>query len=592
MDISHLLYDTLHTVLRLSALYYHRMNIPARLAGGIRRLFRKRRRIQPVHLHKTYIDKTISGEEFSVQDGEGHLHRSIALHQLYWIGAVFALFVLVMLGKTGYLQIVVSEQYTQISENNSFDRVAVLPVRGTIYDRNGTPIAWNAGESGDPMPERRYFGEGFSSLLGFMRYPKQDAMGTYYRQETEGSGGLEQKYNFLLAGGSGSIVLEKGATGEVISELYIEHPTDGEDVVISLDAAVQDILYTTIKEVAEEREFQSGSAAILDVQTGEIIALVSYPDFDNNALVSKTEKIPTDYVQQQDEGVFVHRAISGLYSPGSTVKPFFAAAALEEEVIRPTDIITSNGFITLQNPYDPDIVYTYKDWKVHGDLDVYGAIAQSSNVYFYYVGGGYGHIDEGLGIDRLNFYAEMFGFGRPTTIGVFHEPEGLLPNPKWKKNRYGEDWTIGDTYNTVIGQYAFQVTPLQLARATAAIANGGILLEPHLQKEERSKKIRLAISPESLAMVRAGMRKTVLEGTAKILRTDTHTLAAKTGTAQVGTAGLLNSLLIGFFPYERPKYAFAIVMERSEQEGGALSAARAFFDAMRVQHPHYLQVTR
>ena len=554
------------------------------------RMFKKRRELRHVHLHKTYIDKVISGAEFSVRDGEGHIRRSIAIHQLYWIGVVFALLVLVMLIRTGYLQVATGGEYTRISKNNSFDRIVVLPIRGSIYDRHGTPIAWNAGETGDAVPERKYPGPGFSSLLGFIRYPKRDASGGYYRQETEGSGGLEQKYDHLLAGGSGSIVLERDATGTGISELYIEEPTDGDDVVVSLDAGLQKLLYTTLEQVAEEREFQAGSGVVLDVQSGEVIALVSYPDFDNALLVSQTEKIPADYLQQQDEGVFVHRAVSGLYSPGSTIKPFFAAAALEEEIIAPNDIITSEGFITVQNPYDLDSTYTYKDWQVHGDLTIYDAIAQSSNVYFYYVGGGYGHIDEGLGIDRLNFYAEMFGFGRPTKVGVFHEPEGLLPNPKWKKERYDEGWTIGDTYNTVIGQYSFQVTPLQLVRAMAAIANGGLFLEPHLYTGKQSKKVRLAISEESLAIVRAGMRKTVTEGTAKILHTDTYTLAAKTGTAQVGITGLLDSLLIGFFPYEKPRYAFVIVMERSEQEAGALTVAKRFFNTLAQQHPHYLNL--
>lgn len=556
----------------------------------VTQLLRKRKRVQHVHLHETYIDKSIPDKEFSVQDGEGHLHRSIAVNQLYWLGGVFALCIALILARTGYLQIATGSQYTRISENNSFDRMAVLPIRGGIYDRNGTAIAWNAGEDGDTMPERAYPGEGFSSLLGFVRYPKQDMSGEYYRQETEGSGGLEQKYNAMLAGKSGSIMLEKNANNEIISRLYIEEPTNGSDVTISVDANIQKLLYTTLKTVAEDREFQGGSGVMLNAQSGEIIALASYPDFDSNILASQTEKTPTGYLEQleqENNGVFVHRAISGLYSPGSTVKPFFAAAALEEKIIAPTDIITSRGFITVQNPYNADIIYTYKDWKEHGDLTIYDAIAQSSNVYFYYVGGGYGHIDKGLGIDRLNFYAKMFGFGRPTNIGIFHEPEGLVPNPKWKKELYNEEWTIGDTYNTVIGQYAFQATPLQLARATAAIANGGIYLDPHVQKGEQSKKVQLAISKESLSMVKEGMRKTVTEGTAKALNTDAYTLAVKTGTAQIGGGNMLNSLLVGFFPYEKPKYAFVIVMERSEQEGGAITAAKMFFDAVAKQHPQY-----
>ena len=558
------------------------------MVNKISRLFR-RRDARHTHLHETYMDKAIPDKEFSVQDGEGHLHRSIAVNQIYLLGGVFMLLAVLILVITGYLQIVIGGQYTRISENNSFDRIAVLPIRGNIYDRNGTAIAWNTGESSDTIPERAYPGEGFSSLLGFVRYPKQDTSGKYYRQETEGSGGLEQKYDFLLAGGSGSIMLERNANGNTISKLYIEKPIDGEDVVVSIDADIQTLFYATLKEVAKSREFQGGSGVVLDVRSGEIIALVSYPDFDNNILVSQTEKIPMGYLEQQDEGTFVHRAISGIYSPGSTVKPFFAVATLEEEIVMPKDIITSKGHITVQNPYNPEIVYTYKDWKVHGDLTIYDAIAQSSNVYFYYVGGGYGHIDKGLGIDRLNFYAKMFGFGRSTAIGVFHEPAGLVPNPRWKKDLYDEGWTIGDTYNTVIGQYAFQATPLQLVRATAAIANEGVFLEPHLQRGKQSKKVQLAISKESLKIVREGMRKTVVEGTAKVLHTDAYNLAVKTGTAQIGTSGMLDSLLVGFFPYEKPKYAFVIVMERSDQEGGAITVAKMFFDAVAEQYPQYVR---
>ena len=554
-----------------------------------RRKKRKRNGYTGMHLHKTFVDKVIADEEFSVRDGEGHLRKSVAVRQLYWLGLVFVILILIIICRTGYLQIVKGEHYAHISKNNSFDRMVVLPVRGTLYDRNGKPMAWNIGDANEEVPERTYHGEGFSSLLGFIRYPRKDADGNYYRQETEGEGGLEQKYDFLLAGGSGSIVLEKDAVGSIISELYVERPMDGDDVMVSVDAAVQRSLYKTIKEVAEEQSFHSGSGVLLDVTNGEIIALVSYPDFDNNILVSQSAKVSQQYLREQDEGTFVNLAISGLYSPGSTVKPFFAVAALEEEVVSPYDIITSDGSITVRNPYDPDIVYVYKDWRKHGDLTVYDAIAWSSNVYFYHIGGGYGHIEEGLGIDRLNFYAEMFGFGRPTEVGIFHEPSGLVPNPEWKKNWYDEKWNIGDTYNTVIGQYAFQATPLQLARATAAIANDGIMLEPHLEKGVVSKRVKLAITDKHLAIVREGMRQTVTKGTAQLLNMKEYTVAAKTGTAQIGRGEIVNSLLTGFFPYEKPKYAFVIIMERGEHNGGAIAAGRKFFDDLVVTAPAYVE---
>ena len=557
---------------------------------------RKRRkkagRHHNVHLHKTYIDKAIADEEFSVRDGEGHLRKSVAVNQLYWLCLVFVVCITVLVYRVGYLQIIKGDHYIYISENNTFDRMAVLPIRGTIYDRDDEPIAWNIGNTNNEVPERAYPGEGLSSLLGYIRYPGKDRYGDYYRRQTKGEGGLEQKYDSLLAGVSGSIVLEKDAVGNTMSELYLEKPKDGNDVTVSVDADVQRALYGAIEEVAKEQSFQGGSGVVLNVTNGEVIALVSYPDFDNNLWVSQSEKVSQKYLQEQEqenEGVFINRAISGLYSPGSTIKPFFAVAALEEEIISPYDIITSNGSISVQNPYYPDIVYIYKDWRAHGDLTIYDAIAWSSNVYFYHIGGGYGHINEGLGIDRLNFYAEMFGFGRPTEIGGFHEPFGLVPDPTWKKNWYGEKWNIGDTYNTVIGQYAFQTTPLQLTRATAAIANGGIMLEPHLEKGVIPKKIKLAISDKNLTIVRKGMRQTVTAGTAKALNTGQYSVAAKTGTAQIGRKDVVNSLLTGFFPYKRPKYAFVIIMERGSKNSGAITTGRKFFDKLVSVAPEYLE---
>ena len=550
---------------------------------------RKKRRHRNIHLHETYTDSVIASEDFSVRDGEGRLQRSISVGQLSRLGFVFITCIVLLVFRIGYLQIARGEHHLFISENNTFDRVIVLPVRGVLYDRNGTPLAWNTGDADDEVPERTYHGEGFSSLLGFIRYPQWDTSGNYYRQKTEGESGLEEKYDASLAGESGSIVLEKNATGQVVSELYIEKPIDGDDVMISIDVGIQRALYKAIKTTAERDMFQGGSGVLMDVTNGEIIALVSYPDFDNNVLVDQSEKVSQEYVEGQGkDGIFVNRAVSGLYSPGSTIKPYFAVAALEEDIVLPHHIITSTGSITVQNPYNPDIVYVYKDWREHGDLTLYDAIAWSSNVYFYYIGGGYEHIDGGLGIDRLNFYAEIFGFGQPTNLGIFYEPSGLIPNPEWKRDRYNEEWVIGDTYNTVIGQYAFQVTPLQLARATSAIANGGLVIEPHLDKDGVPHKTRLTLSGANLRVAQEGMRRAVTEGSARSLNTAAYTIAAKTGTAQVGSSGIINSLMTGFFPYNNPRYAFVIIMERGEERAGAIRATRSFFDTLVDVKPEYL----
>lgn len=538
-------------------------------------------------LHETYVDQAISRSKFSLDDGEGRLNYTVPPSQLFFLGLIFVLVILFFILRVGFLQIAEGDQYIFISENNTFDRSIVFPIRGDIEDRNGNLLAWNSVDMETSNLLRYYIGEGVSSLLGFVRYPQKDKSGVYYREQTEGVSGLEESFDYLLAGGHGYLVLEKDASGGVLSELYIEDPIDGENILTTLDLTIQQSLYNSIKTSAIEKGFKGGAGVVLDIHSGEIISLVSYPDFDNNILTNYDEEERDRYIEKTKSAKFLHRGISGLYIPGSTVKPFFAVAALEEEIVSPNTTIISRGQIALQNPYNPEITYVYKDWKALGALDLYGAIAWSSNIYFYHLGGGFAHI-EGLGIDRINRYAKIFGFNRKTELGTFIEPDGLVPNPKWKKNRYGTLWTVGDTYNTIIGQYSFQATPLQMARAVAAIANNGYMVEPHIKLGEKSKKTTLALDKENLNIIRTAMRKTITEGTGGILDSSSYKLAVKTGTAQIGNDGLENSLLTGFFPYDDPKYAFVIVMEQG-RVGAGLSTAKKFFDDISVKKPNFLK---
>ena len=539
-------------------------------------------------LHETYMDKVISKTGFSVGDGEGRLEHVIPSRQLFFLGFIFIITIFFIILRVSFLQIVNGDQYQYVSEKNTLDQKVAFPIRGDILDRNGEKIAWNIIDEETLELKRKYLGPGFSSLLGFIRYPRKDSSGIYYRNQTAGVGGLEETYDYLLSGGHGSLVLEKDASGEIISELHVESPVNGENVKITIDSTIQESLYKAISTSAIEKGFQGGAGVIIDINTGEIISLVSYPDYDNNILTNHSQEERDKYLEKKEDEKFIHRGISGLYIPGSTVKPFFAVAGLEEGIIKPSTTIISNGKITLQNPYDPDITYVYKDWKALGTLDLYGAIAWSSNVYFYHVGGGYAHIKNGLRIDRINRYAKIFGFNKETTLGTFTEPTGLVPSPEWKENRYGESWTIGDTYNTVIGQYSFQVTPLQMARAVAAIANNGYMIEPHFELDKESKKVTLTFDKKNLEVVRTAMRKTITDGTGGILRSKDYNLAVKTGTAQIGNKGLENSLLTGFFPHTNPKYAFVIVMERGKV-GAGLSTAKKFFDDIAIKKPDFLK---
>ena len=292
--------------------------------------------------------------------------------------------------------------------------------------------------------------------------------------------------------------------------------------------------------------------------------------------------------------------MSGLYTPGSTVKPFVAIGALNEKIIDPTKNIFSSGEISIQNPYFPDKKSVFKDWKAHGWVDVHKAIAVSSNVYFYAIGGGF-EDQEGLGIKKIERYTRMFGLGESTGIDLPGEIDGVIPNPDWKEENFEDgEWRVGDTYHTAIGQYGFQITPIQLARAISVLANGGKEINPHIliginDAQARNEDIisgAVHIDSVHFDTIRDGMRHAVTNGTAKGLNVPYVEIAAKTGTAELGVSKLLvNSWITGFFPNENPRYAFVVVMERGPQDNliGALYVMRQLFDWMNVETPEYLE---
>ena len=283
----------------------------------------------------------------------------------------------------------------------------------------------------------------------------------------------------------------------------------------------------------------------------------------------------------------------GLYTPGSIVKPFLSIAALNEDLISPYKSIYSSGSISIQNPYFEDKQTIFKDWKAHGWTDMKEAIAVSSDTYFYAIGGGY-EDQVGLGIAKINEYIKLFGFSEETGVEGFIEERGVIPNPEWKAKVFdGEDWTIGNTYHTAIGQYGFQVTPLQAVRAVSAIANGGKLLRPTiLKKEAESTDYKLLdISEDYFKIIQDGMRLAVTEGTAKGLWLPFVNVSAKTGTAERGVKkDKVNSWILGYYPSDEPKYAFVVIMEEGPVKNtiGGLYVMRQLLEWMNVNTPEYL----
>jgi penicillin-binding protein 2 len=536
--------------------------------------------------------------QFDIYQFEGRLEKPISTKAFSIFGSICFLVAVVFLIKFGSLQIVHGSFYKDKSENNKLKQILIVAPRGAIYSRDGQPLAWNQkSETENDYPLRKYIKtSGFSNLLGFVKYPAKDKSGFYYEEEFLPKDGAELYLNEILFGKNGSKLIETSVDGSVISQSVVESPKDGENATLSVDSRVQQKFFSIIENLAGSVGFAGGAGVIMDVNSGEILAMVNFPEYSSEVMTegSDTQKIESYYKDVNNP--FLDRIISGLYAPGSIVKPFLALAALQEKVITPEKIIVSTGQIEVPNPYDPSKPSIFKDWRVNGPVDMRKAIAVSSDVYFYEIGGGFGS-QPGLGIDRIKKYLEMFGFTKKTGLDTQKEATGVIPDPAWKAKTFnGEMWRIGDTYNTAIGQYGVQITPIQAVVAVSAIANGGTLMTPSILFTSTStvsggKKI--PIDQEDFQIVREGMRQGVAEGgTAAGLNTSGVDVAGKTGTAELGSRKqFVNSWVIGFFPYEKPKYAFAVVMEKGPVHNllGGTYVMRQLLDWMAVNTPEYLK---
>jgi len=529
---------------------------------------------------------------------EGRVVKPIGKRAVAGVGVICVLVMAVFLGRSFELGVVHGSTYAEVSRENRLDRSVLFATRGVVYDRVGREIVWNEITPGSTTPfARRVYDDmpGLSHVVGFVRYPKSDAAGVWWREETTGASGVELAYDDDLAGKNGSSMIEIDAQGSVQSRSIVDPPKNGKDLTLSIDAEVQSKLFLLLSSHADRQGFVGGAAVIMDVETGEIVALTSFPEYDNVAF-TEGDVEAVEIASNDTRSPLLDRAISGLYAPGSILKPIFAAAALNENIIDPEKEILSTGAITIPNPYDPSRPSIYRDWTVHGLVDMREAIAVSSDEYFYTIGGGYKD-QKGLGIDRIDEYARRFGLSVATGIELAGEVRGVIPTPEWKLETFGEDnpWLLGNTYHTVIGQYGFQVTPIQAVRFTAAIANGGKLLTPQLTASSTPDYTMVGIPDSHLQVVREGMRMAVTsprgDATVKSLNISGIEIAGKTGTAQVGVKNeWMNSWATGFWPTEHPRYAYAVVLERAPAGtlSGAAPALRPFFEWLVEARPEYV----
>ncbi|MBU1292221.1 penicillin-binding protein 2 [Patescibacteria group bacterium] len=424
--------------------------------------------------------------------------------------------------------------------------------------------------------QRQYLtGSYFSHIIGYtgqVNSADLEDNSDYYLNDQIGKDGLEFFYEEFLRGESGQEQIEVDSLGKTQRLLAVKSAKPGLGLILHLDKDLQiklsQSLESILKKIGSWPPKRKATAIMVDPRNGGILALVSLPSFDNNLFAQGISQEELDDLENDLSNPFLNRALAGQYPSGSIIKPLIAAAALEEEIVTPYQSISCSGVISIVNQYNPEIVYRFPDWKVHGPTNLIEAIAQSCNVFFYTVGGGYGNI-EGLGVERIKKYLEYFGLGQLTGIDLPHEEIGLVPNGQ------DEDWYLGDTYHLSIGQGDILVTPLQMVMALASIANGGTLYQPqivnkivdlygNLVKDIPAQIINQGfINPGNIEAVQKGMRQAVISGSAVALASLPVEVAGKTGTAQFGKAGSqeTHSWFIGYAPYDQPEVVIIVLVE-------------------------------
>jgi len=439
-------------------------------------------------------------------------------------------------------------------------------------------------------PIREYVrGAGLSHLLGYMGKISPDewkaASDIYSINDYVGRSGLEQFYESVLRKDPGKLRIERDAKGNIISRDVSVSPESGDSVQLWLDYGLQEKLQQTLAAQLKNLGLARGAAVALNPKTGGVLAMVSFPDYDNNVFSQHNREEIQKLVDDRKTNALLNRVIGGRYLTGSTIKPFIAAAALQEGVITADKNINCQGRISVQSQYDPENIYYFNDNHIHGQTNMYKAIAESCNVYFYTIGGGY-EDQKGLGPTRIKKYLDLFGWEKPTSIDLPGEIAGFVPDAAWKKEKFAgtqdQNWTDGNTYWLSIGQEFIGITPIEVAAAYAAIANGGTLYQPQMvmsvvdnQKNLVEAKTPVVlnqnfIDPKNLEMVREGMRHGVNGVNAPLASSLTLNslpvaVAAKTGTAQLrkGADGkdLLNAWVAAFAPYDDPQIMLVVLAE-------------------------------
>lgn len=560
-----------------------------------------------------------------------------------------------------FLQISRHDYYQTLAENNRISIVPITPNRGLISDRNGIVLAHNffvytleitpskvedfdatiseisklvevspldlkrfkklkaESRTFESIPLRTHLNEVEAAKFAvnrfrfpgvelksrlFRRYPlgkqgahmvgyigrindkdlanltKNNALSNYKGTDHIGKSGIEQSYESALHGTTGFQQVEIDADGKAVRILSSQAPISGSNLILSADSKLQEIAETAFGD-------RRGALVAIKPGTGEVLAFVSMPTFDSNLFVDGIDVENWKLLNESLDKPLINRPLRGVYPPGSTFKPFAALAGLENDKRKPPFSINDSGFYTL-----PNSSHRYRDWKPggHGVVDMRRAITISCDTFFY-------GLAMELGINRLSSFVRHFGFGQKSGIDIAGEVSGLLPTPEWKMRRYKQPWYMGETVIVGIGQGYTLTTPMQLAQATAILANKGVAMRPHLVSAIADPKTGIAkvtqpiisdkitLDENNLEIVRLGMIDVTLPGgtAASVGANAGYSVAAKTGTAQVigikqnekYNADLINerhrdhALFIAYAPAEDPKIALAVIVENGGHGGSA-----------------------
>jgi len=410
---------------------------------------------------------------------------------------------------------------------------------------------------------------------------KNDLYKRYYASRHIGKTGIEKSYETLIHGFPGYKQIEVNAKNDVIQLLKTVPATDGENINLTIDIELQKLAHESFGD-------KRGALVAIDVNNGEILAYVSQPGFDPNLFIDGINSKNWAKLNNSKTKPMLDRVIHGLYPPGSTLKPFVGLSALENNIRKPPFTIDDPGYFNIGNK-------RFNDWKKtgHGTVGIIEAIKVSCDTFFYGLG-------LELGITQMNKDLSQYFFGKKTGIDMMNEKAGLLADEKWKKNKFNQSWFKGETAITAIGQGFTQVTPLQLAYATALIANPNLNQKPRLllysEKKElfNNEQTSPKVSLDNLKLIQEGMLQVTQEGgTAAFLgKGISYSMAAKTGTAQVFSLQGQeydeeslpehlrdHALFIAYAPAENPRVAVAVIVEHGGHGGSTAGPiAKKFFD--------------